>query len=102
MSLTPPGFAEDIVTLISENLTVQAKSFLNMNAASLNILGKAAAVILTIVYIGLVIGLNLTDSTLETIAVGVSGIASALGIPLGADLWKNAQVKQEESAVAQE
>jgi len=33
---------------------------------------------------------------LDTVIVGVTSFASALGIPLAADLWKNAQVKREE------
>jgi hypothetical protein len=98
-TMTPASFVDDINILAREELAIETKSFLNMNATSLNILSKALAAILTAIYIGLVVGFGLTDDVLATILVGLSSLTSALGIPLAADLWKDAQVKREKTII---
>jgi hypothetical protein len=62
-------------------------------------LRKGGAIILTIIYIAIVIGLNLTDDITSTLILGASSIASIMGIPLATDLWKNAQFKKEKAVV---
>jgi hypothetical protein len=99
-TLTPAGIVEDIDVLVREDLTIETKSFLNMNAASVSILSKAIAAVLTAIYIGLVIGFGLTDDIPTTLVVGISSLLSALGIPLATDLWKDAQAKREKTIVA--
>jgi hypothetical protein len=99
-TLTPAGIVEDINVLVREDLTIETKSLLNMNATSVNILSKALAAVLTAIYIGLVIGFGLTDDISTTIVLGISSLASVFGIPLATDLWKNAQIKREKSIVA--
>lgn len=96
--MTPPGFEEDATPLVSEQLIIQTKSFLNLNAASLNLLSKGLAVLLSAAYVGLAISLDLTDSVLDSVIVGLGGIISILGVPVAAELWKNVQVKAESEA----
>jgi hypothetical protein len=93
--MTPPGFEEHVAPLVREQLIVQTKSFLNLNAASLNLLSKGLAILLSAVYVGLAIGLDLTDSVLDSVIVGLGGITSMLGVPVAAELWKNVQVEAE-------
>ena len=97
--VTPAGIIEEINILAQEELTIETKSFLNLNAASLNIFNKAAAVAMTVIYIGAVIGFGLAEDTTATLIVGLSSVVSALGIPVAGDLWKNAQGKQEKAVV---
>jgi hypothetical protein len=97
--VTPAGIVEDIVVLAYEELTIETKSFLNMNAASLNIFTKAAAVALTVIYVGAVVGFGLTEDTTTTLIVGFGSVVSALGIPVAGGVWTNAQVKQGKAVV---
>jgi hypothetical protein len=98
ITLEPVGVVDEIVVLAREELIVETRSFLNMNAAALSIFVKLVAILLTALYIGVVIALDLTDDGLSTVIVGFTSVASILGIPLGADLWKNAQIKREVTA----
>jgi hypothetical protein len=91
--LTPSKMAEDLDVLVREDLTIRSRSFLNLNASTLKVLNKAAAAVLSLAYVGLAIGLRLTDEPLNAVIVGVSAVASAVGIPIGADLWEKATVK---------
>jgi hypothetical protein len=88
--MTPSKMAEDVQMLVREDLMIRARSFLNLNASTLNGLSKAAAVFLSLAYVGLAIGLRLTDEPLNAVIVGVSAVASIFGIPVGADLWASA------------
>jgi hypothetical protein len=91
--MTPSKMAEAVNVLVREDLTIRARSFLNLNASTLNGLSKAAAVLLSLAYVGLAIGLRLTDEPLNAVIVGVSAVASIVGIPVGADLWESATVQ---------
>jgi hypothetical protein len=99
-TLTPAGIVDDIDILVQEDLTIETKSFLNMNAAYASILSKGLAALGTAIYIGLVIGFGLTEDIPTTIVVGVSSLASALGIPFATDLWKDAQIKREKTIIS--
>ena len=93
---TPAVYEADRQILLSEDLIVQVKSFLNMNAAALSKFSKIVAVILTLIYVGIVIYTGQTDSTLGTIAVGITAIAGIFGIPL-TNAFKDAQIRNEAS-----
>lgn len=94
---TPGGFMPNPQILVSEELVIQVKSFMNLNAADLAAASKIAAALLTLIYAAIVILGGMTDSVSGTIIVAITTLAGIFGIPI-ADVLTTAKIKNEEAS----
>jgi hypothetical protein len=92
----PSGVSQLVVPLATEHLTIGAKSFLGMNEKTLDVVGKALAVAVTLVYILIATSKGLTEDPLGSWVAGITAILGIVGIPVSADLWGKLAIKKKE------
>lgn len=96
-TLRPGHLEQSPVTLAREDLLIHTKRFLGLNAAELGFFNKALAIVLTLAYVGLALGLGLAEDRAGALATGLTALASILGVPLATDLWAKLSTKSQEA-----